>query len=51
MPAAAGSRWVLVRARDLTPSAEAQLKKMGSILNDVHKPIVAVSKALRKPAA
>ena len=46
-------------ARDLTrllekvsfkmPPPEAQLKKMAAVLNDAHKQITAVSKALKKP--
>jgi hypothetical protein len=34
-----------------TPLPEAQLNKMAAVLNDAHKQITTVSKALRKPAA
>ena len=34
-----------------TPPAEEQLKKIGRVLNDAHKQISAVSKALVKPGS
>jgi hypothetical protein len=42
---------LLEKASFKTPLPEAQLRKMAAVLNDAHKQITAVSKALRKPAA
>ena len=33
-----------------TPLPEAQIKKMAAVLNDAHRQITTVSKALKKPA-
>ena len=41
----------LEKASLKTPLPEAQLNKMAAVLNDAHKQITTVSKALRKPAA
>jgi hypothetical protein len=40
---------LLEKASFKTPPPEAQLKKMAAVLNDAHKQITAVSKALKKP--
>jgi hypothetical protein len=40
----------LQKASFKTPPPEAQLKKMAAVLNDAHKQITAVTKALVKPA-
>jgi uncharacterized protein (DUF1800 family) len=39
----------LEKASFKTPPPEAQLKRMAAVLNDAHKHITAVSKALVKP--
>lgn len=40
----------LQHAYSTVPARERQLKELRSVLNDVHKHIVAVSKALKNPA-
>jgi Tfp pilus assembly protein PilO len=40
----------LEQACSETPTQNRQLKEMRSVLNDVHKQILAVSKALKNPA-
>jgi hypothetical protein len=40
----------LEQASSEAPTQHRQLKEMRGVLNDVHKHILAVSKALRKPA-
>ena len=42
---------LLEKASPKMPLPEAQLNKMAAVLNDAHKQITTVSKALRKPAA
>ena len=48
--AAEGLAKRLEKASFKTPPPEAQLKKMAAVLNDAHKQITAVTKALLKPA-